>query len=272
MLCILSALKAESDPLINYFKLDKDPSFSFPVFLNNGIALVAIGVGKKKISDRINSFFLKFKKENIYFLNIGIAGGHSEHSKIGSCYLINKIQDDLTKKSFYPDIIIKHSFKEKDIITVETPISNESNCYYSLVDMEASEIFNTCKNLVLIHHIAFLKIVSDYTNFENQEFDSFYIKNLINPLLNKISTYVFDINLFLSEEKSILTDTDTVWLKNISDLLSLTASQNQIIRYKLIGYRLKNPNKLLPQDTIMTPKSKQHQKKIFKKLNDQISI
>jgi len=272
MLCILSALKAESEPLIDYFKLDKDPSFNFPVFLSNGIALVAIGVGKKKISDRINSFFLKFKKENIYFLNIGIAGGHSEHSKIGSCYLINKIQDDLTKKSFYPDIIIKHSFKEKDIITVETPMINQSSRCYSLVDMEASEIFKTCKNLVLIHHIAFLKIVSDYTNFKNQEFDSFYIKNLINPLLNKISTYVFDINLFLSEEKSILTDADTLWLKNISDLLSLTASQNQIIRYKLIGYRLKNPNKLLPQDTIMTPESKQHQKKLFEKLNDQISI
>ena len=45
MICILSALKAESDPLINYFKLAKDTSFSFPVFLNNNIALVAIGVG-----------------------------------------------------------------------------------------------------------------------------------------------------------------------------------------------------------------------------------
>jgi len=272
MICILSALKAESEPLIDYFKLVKDTSFSFPVFLNNSIALVAIGVGKKKISDRINHFFLKFKKKNIYFLNIGIAGGHSEHSKIGSCYLINKIQDDLTKKFFYPDIIIKHSFREKDIITVENPISNESNCYYSLVDMEASEIFNTCKNLVLIHNISFLKIVSDYTNFENQEFDFIYIKNLINPLLNKISTYIFDLNFFLSKEKSILTDADNAWLKNISDSLSLTISQNQIIRYKAVGYRLKNPNKLLPQDTIMAPKSKKHQKQIFEKLNDQISI
>jgi nucleoside phosphorylase len=272
MLCILSALKAESEPLINYFQLDKDPSFNFPVFLNNDIALVAIGVGKKKISDRINSFFLKFKKENIYFLNFGIAGGHSKHSKIGSCYLINKIQDDLTKKSFYPDIIIKHSFKEKDIITVKTPISNESNRYYSLVDMEASEIFNTCKNLVPIHHLSFLKIVSDYTNFENQEFNSFYIENLINPLLNKINTYVFDLNLFLSEEKSILTVDDAIWLKNISNLLSLTASQYQIIRYKVIGFRLKTPNKLLPQDKIIPPKFKQHQKQIFEKLNDQISI
>ena len=272
MICILSALKAESDPLINYFKLAKDTSFSFPVFLNNSIALVAIGVGKKKISDRINSFFLKFKKENLYFLNIGTAGGHSQHSKIGSCYLINKIQDDLTKKSFYPDIIIKHPFNEKDIITVENPINNQSNRYYSLVDMEASEIFNTCKNLVSIHHLAFLKIVSDYTNFENQEVDSFYIKNLINPLLDKINTYIFDLNLFLSERKSILTVDDTKWLKNISNLLLLTVSQYQIIRYKVIGFRLKTPNKLLPKEKVMIPTSKQHQKQIFEKLNDQISI
>ena len=272
MLCILSALKAESEPLINYFKLDKDPSFNFPVFLNNDIALVGIGVGKKKIFDRINSFFLKYKKKNIYFLNIGVAGGQSEHSNIGNCYLINKIQDDLTKKSYYPDIIIKHSFEEKDIITVENPISNDNNSYYSLVDMEASEIFNTCKSLVPIHHLSFLKIVSDYIDFKNKMFDSFYIRNLINPLLDKIGTYVFDLSFLLFEEKSILAVTDSKWLKDISDSLSLTASQNQIIRYKVIGFRLKNPDKLLPQNKMMTPKSKQHQKQIFKKLNDQISI
>ena len=72
---------------------------------------------------------IKYKKKNIYFLNIGVAGGQSEHSNIGNCYLINKIQDDLTKKSYYPDIIIKHSFEEKDIITVEAS-ENDIKEYY----------------------------------------------------------------------------------------------------------------------------------------------
>ena len=272
MLCILSALKAESEPLITLFRLKRQASFNFPVFLNKEIALVAIGVGKKKISSRINTFFLKFSKESIYFINIGTSGGHSEHTSIGNCYLINKIHDDLTKKEFYPDILIKHPFEEKDVFTVEAPVNNNGDNYPSLVDMEASEIFSTCMSLVPIHHLSFLKVVSDYTDLDDQVFDAVYIKKLFNPILDKIKIYFFDLKCLEFQEKSVLTVMDSKWLKTVSDLLSLTISQNQIIKNKVIGFRLKNPNKFLPQEEMIIPKSKQHQKQIFKQLNDQISI
>ena len=72
MLCILTALKAESEPLINFFKLRKDSSFDFPVFSNNDIILVAIGVGKKNISKRITTVHNQFIRFNLIFINISI--------------------------------------------------------------------------------------------------------------------------------------------------------------------------------------------------------
>ena len=59
MQCIITALKAESDPFIHHLELIRDPAFKFPCFRNDdlGIALVGVGVGKRKIRTRINIFF-----------------------------------------------------------------------------------------------------------------------------------------------------------------------------------------------------------------------
>ncbi len=272
MLCVLSALKAESDPIINFFKLKKDSSFKFPVFIGEDIGLIGLGVGSRNISSRINIFFKKFKKENIFFINIGVAGGSSIDTKIGEAFIINKINDDFSKKSYYPDILIKHLFKEKDITTVQNIVSNNSGHYNSLIDMESSMIFDTCKNLVSPHQISFIKIVSDYFNMNNQSFDSNYIKKLINNSINKIEKYFINLKLLNNKEVSILTIEDNVWLDNISNILSLTASQKQFIKHKAMGYRIKNPFKCLPNDKIGVPISKLNQKKILKKLSDKISI
>ena len=65
MLCILTALKAESEPLIDFFRLEKDSSFNFPVFSNNATILVAIGVGGENISKRDTTVYNQFKRFNL---------------------------------------------------------------------------------------------------------------------------------------------------------------------------------------------------------------
>ena len=174
-------------------------------------------------------------------------------------------QLDLIDHDFY-------LFKEKDITTVQNIVSNDSGDYNSLIDMESSMIFDTCKNLVSPHQISFIKIVSDYFNMNNQSFDSNYIKNLINNSMVKIEKYFINLKLLNNKELSILTIEDNVWLDNISNILSLTVSQKQFIKYKAIGYRIKNLSKCLPNDKIEVPISKLNQKKILKKLSDKISI
>ena len=71
MQCILTALKAESQPLINHFNLNRDTSFQFPVFKNNDLYLVGLGVGKKNIRNRIETFLNQNNPDLIQFINIG---------------------------------------------------------------------------------------------------------------------------------------------------------------------------------------------------------
>ena len=61
MQCILSALKAESQPFIDYYDLERDNNFPFPVFRKKDLCLIAIGVGKN-YEYRLKHFFRMLNK------------------------------------------------------------------------------------------------------------------------------------------------------------------------------------------------------------------
>ena len=69
MQCILSALKAESDPLVNYFQLKRHSSFQFPVFVHNDLYLIGIGIGKAKVQERMYSFLETVRDDFTQFIN-----------------------------------------------------------------------------------------------------------------------------------------------------------------------------------------------------------
>ena len=63
MQCILSALKSESQAFIKFYNLKKDIRFSFPVFRNEDLYLIGIGVGRKYIEKRVNDSTTKIFEE-----------------------------------------------------------------------------------------------------------------------------------------------------------------------------------------------------------------
>ena len=67
MRCLVTALQAESEPLIQHFELERYPSTNFPFFLNKNldIGLIKTGVGKKNIRSRIEYFSKLFYGEEI---------------------------------------------------------------------------------------------------------------------------------------------------------------------------------------------------------------
>ena len=76
MQCLLTALKAESQPLIDHFNLEREPLFDFPVFKKRDIYLLGIGVGRANIRERIVLFLNQLRPKFVQFINIGIAGGN----------------------------------------------------------------------------------------------------------------------------------------------------------------------------------------------------
>ena len=104
---------------------------------------------------------LKINWGETIIINIGIAGGENNKTKIGSMYCYEKIIDDETGNIFLPDILIKHNLEEITLTTVQNSVTNESSKYTGLVDMEASTIFELFSSYITSHRLVFLKIVSD---------------------------------------------------------------------------------------------------------------
>jgi nucleoside phosphorylase len=254
--CFLTALKAESQPIIDYFNLEKDLSFSFPVYMNENRILIGLGVGKKNIEKRIKTV-LKNKNLNlIQFINIGIAGGNSSTTKIGECYLLNQIEDEATKKTYYPDILIKHNFEEKSLVTVEKVISEKQSNYKGLVDMEASEIFHVCSSFVPVHRLVFIKIVSDHMNLKFEEIIALPISNMILHHMDSIESYLFKLEKLFIEEKPILNQKDFEWIQSTSRQYLLTKAQQEQLLHFSKGFRIRHQKTSFPNLESYKPISK----------------
>ena len=271
MQCILTALKAESQPLIDHFKLKRDSSFSFPIFRNDTFYLIALGVGKKKIRHRIVTLYETIQSNNIQFINVGIAGGNRDSTQIGNCYFLNKIEDESTGKSYYPDSLIQHNIEEKSLVTVEKVVSNGDVSYIGLVDMEASEIFKVCSSIVPIHRLAFLKIVSDHMDIEFEEILAQPISKLILNQITLIEKFLIQFNNLAKEESPILSKNDMEWILKTKQKISLTETQHHQLLQKAKGFRLRKTDELFPEIDLKLPINKTAQKLYFKYLCEKLS-
>ena len=272
MQCIITALKAESDPFIHHLELIRDPAFKFPCFRNDdlGIALVGVGVGKRNIRTRINNFFRSIDSNSIQFINIGIAGGRKDSARLGELFLINKIIDELNSKSCYPDVLTNSPIKENSITTVKKQIVDGGEQYDTLVDMEASEIFDVCSALISVHNIAFLKIVSDHMDIGDKNFDHESICSLIIRRMDQIMEFIEQFKLIGQLSGPILSDIDMDWIELNREKYLLTETQINQLLNSAKRYRLKNSSALFPQLDIKGPTSKTDRKKIFQDIRAQL--
>ena len=266
MQCILTALKAESEPLIGYFNLTRSSSFDFPVFVNDalGLYLIGLGVGKSKIEYRIKEFTDKINDPIMQFINIGVAGSVQSFSGIGEIFLINKIIDERSGHCYYPDILIDHQMMESEITTVAEVVNDKQSCYHSLVDMEASEIFKLCSPLVPIHNVAFVKIVSDHMEIDHIKLNGTLISSFIIDKLELIKIFLDQFKYLLRKGQPILSQMDTDWVFRSKERLLLTETQTKQLKDRARFYRLKNGSRSLPDTQYNRPNSTIERKRLFK--------
>ena len=263
--CLITALKAESDPFIQHLSLKKDSALDFPYFVNQklNVGLIGVGVGKKNIKSRINDFFKLINHKEVQFINVGIAGGKKSRTNIGDLFIINKILDDNSDKKYYPEIIIDHGLNESSITTVGAPVHDGGKKYDTLVDMEAHEIFSTCSRLVPVHNISIIKLVSDHMDGQELFTQPSIVSELLKEKMDEIIHFINQFKLIDEMVRPILLKKDMVWIENTKGKYLLTASQvDQLIKYAK-GYRLRNNENQLPELDIQIPKTKNNQKNTF---------
>lgn len=156
---IYAALPCEAKPLVEHFKLKKDTTIQpFAVYLNQDICLTVTGLGKNAMAAGVAYTQALFASaEHPVLVNIGIAG-HIDHA-IGSLFLIDKITDFDSQKSYYPPLVFTPPCPTASIQTLSRP--QPAYDLHHLCDMEASAFYETALRFSTGELIHCLKIISD---------------------------------------------------------------------------------------------------------------
>ena len=189
---IITALKSEAKPIIDFYNLKFSGLSNFPLYKNNNITLIVTGVGRKNVSNVSNSFFKKNKVIKNHIINIGISGGRKGDCSIGQLFLINKVSDEKSKLSFNLGPQQSFGLQNNEITTVSKPVVNNNFKGEGLVDMEAYEICTAINNLYGLDRLFILKIVSDHMDMKHH-ISANQVQSLIKQKIPVIDKFIKDL-------------------------------------------------------------------------------
>lgn len=257
MLYIITAMYAEAHAFITRFQLKKDISHTrFQVFKNEEaeLCLVISGVGSVPAAVAVSSICTEYGAgQEDFLLNVGICAGILSENvnrtdnicQIGKIFLCNKIREQVTGKTFYPDILYRHGFTEAQIVTgarpyIKTDQAELASTDFYLYDMEAAAIYQAGIYYFGPHQMSFLKIISD--NGNSQNVTPGQIECLIGSNMESISDYITHLQAIAHQEqrpKSILEDMAQKKLEKLClDMhcsKTMSESVRQYIRYCILA-------------------------------------
>ena len=162
MIYIFCALYPEAQPFINRFHLKKDVSnHRFDEFYKEevGMRLIVTGVGGIAAAVAVGSICTRYSVgKGDFLVNIGTC---ARASAVGELFLCNQIQDGISGRNFYPDILYRHSLKEMGVVTEAVQREDGLQEADFLYDMEAAAIYQAGAYFLGPHQMSFLKVVSD---------------------------------------------------------------------------------------------------------------
>lgn len=158
MIYYCMALYREAAPFIRRLNLKKCAEEThFQVFENDGYSLILSGVGELRAVAAVTYLLTKRPPAaSDLLVNVGICG--SSGRARGSCWFCNKMIQARSGRTFYPDILLRHPFREASVTTVEKAVDCGTE---DLVDMEATGVYQAGQIFLQPHQMTFVKVVSD---------------------------------------------------------------------------------------------------------------
>ena len=178
MVYIFCAFYGECSGLIKHYNLKKrqtDKYYRFDVFENENqpVRIILTGQGSVMAAAAVSgaaSFFGINAEDAI--INVGTCAGDYEP---GQVFICNKITEEATGRTFYPDMIYRHPFREAEAVScarVKTSAEireagehrekEETDRSVQLYDMESAAIYQAGSYSYGPHQMFFLKVVSDH--------------------------------------------------------------------------------------------------------------
>ena len=198
MVYVFCAFYGECSGLIKHYNLKKrqtDKYYRFDVFENENqpVRIILTGQGSVMAAAAVSgaASFFGIKAEDA-IINVGTCAGDYEP---GQVFICNKITEEATGRTFYPDMILRSSLPERELVTAPVVIrksiheyANKDSHNMALYDMEAAAIYQAANLYVGPHRMGFVKVVSDNGDIEGLTSD--FIKGLMAEAVDEIASYV----------------------------------------------------------------------------------
>lgn len=263
MIYVMMALYQEAHGLIRELELKKNTAYApFEVFDNEsaGIRLVVTGVGEIAAAAATAAVCARDGADTADFLvNIGCCAaggcepadrdmdsgyGAAHAAQIGDLYVCHKITEQATGKTFYPDILYRHPWKERELVTGMQPLQRAA-AHGALYDMEAAAVYQAGIRFFSPDRMIFLKVVSDSGVAGQERMTAEALTGLLEQHVKEVAAFLTNLREAADEEETLRNDgilqEDEAVLERLFAALhcsqTMRASARQYITYAaLTGY------------------------------------
>lgn len=235
MVYVFCAFYGECSGLIKHYNLKKrqtDKYYRFDVFENENqpVRIILTGQGSVMAAAAVSgaASFFGIKAEDA-IINVGTCAGDYEP---GQVFICNKITEEATGRTFYPDMILRSSLPERELVTAPVVIRKSIHEYVNkdsydmvLYDMEAAAIYQAANLYVGPHRMGFVKVVSDNGDIEGLTPD--FIKGLMAGAVDEIASYV---DMFVTDTHDMCRAEESTQFTNqlCKDLHCSKVMENQV--------------------------------------------
>lgn len=263
MIYVMMALYQEAHGLIRELELKKNTAYApFEVFDNEsaGIRLVVTGVGEIAAAAATAAVCARDGADAADFLiNIGCCAaggcepadrdmdsgyGAAHAAQIGDLYVCHKITEQATGKTFYPDILYRHPWRERELVTGMQPLQRAA-AHGVLYDMEAAAVYQAGIRFFSPDRMLFLKVVSDFGIAGQERMTAEALTGLLEQHVKEVAAFLTNLREAADEEETLRNDgilqEDEAVLERLFAALhcsqTMRASARQYITYAaLTGY------------------------------------
>lgn len=263
MIYVMMALYQEAHGLIRELELKKNTAYApFEVFDNEsaGIRLVVTGVGEIAAAAATAAVCARDGADAADFLvNIGCCAaggcepadrdmdsgyGAAHATQTGDLYVCHKITEQATGKTFYPDILYRHPWKERELVTGMQPLQRAA-AHGALYDMEAAAVYQAGIRFFSPDRMLFLKVVSDSGVAGQERMTAETLAGLLEQHVKAVAGFLANLWKAADEEEALrsggILQEDEAVLEQIFAALhcsqTMRASARQYITYAaLTGY------------------------------------
>lgn len=131
--------------------------------------------------------------------------GAAHAAQIGDLYVCHKITEQATGKTFYPDILYRHPWKERELVTGMQPLQRAA-AHGALYDMEAAAVYQAGIRFFSPDRMLFLKVVSDFGIAGQERMTAEALTGLLEQYVKEVAAFLTNLREAADEEETLRND------------------------------------------------------------------